>query len=206
MRCDLRTAVVTASPDGIPRITSPDVTALITLCKPVTMADNGSNKQEDGHASHRRSGSSLRSKSSRPAVGQSLARTGLRHRRGNGRCHEQCRRRRRDHGVVVQRLSVRSELRARGLQHLSGQIPGRDAGRRDRSGDRRCGGEMGGDARRARHSHPHARRPADGRRPSRPEPRFRCRRQTWFACQFALLGHPGQRPAAHPATSATRSS
>ena len=31
MRCDLRTAVVTASPDGIPRITSPDVTALITL-------------------------------------------------------------------------------------------------------------------------------------------------------------------------------
>ncbi len=47
---------------------------------------------------------SLRSKSSRPALGQSLARAGLRHGRGNGRCHEQCRRRRRDHGVVVQRL------------------------------------------------------------------------------------------------------
>ena len=62
------------------------------------------NKQEDGHASHRRSGPSLRSKPSRPAVGQSLARTGLRHGRGNGRRHEQCRRRRRDHGVVVQRL------------------------------------------------------------------------------------------------------
>jgi len=28
---------VTASPDGIPRITSRDVTALIVLCKPVTM-------------------------------------------------------------------------------------------------------------------------------------------------------------------------
>src|SRR5205085_11719994 len=59
---------------------APRVTALITLCKPVTMADNWSNKQEGGHASHRRSGSSLRSKSSRPAVGQSLARTQLRHR------------------------------------------------------------------------------------------------------------------------------
>jgi len=35
---------------------------------------------------------------------------------------------------------------------------------------------------------------------SRFEPRFRCRRQTWFTCQFALLGHPGQRAAAHPAT------
>src|SRR5258706_468679 len=35
------------------------------------MADNWSNKQEGGHASHRRSGSSLRSKSSRPAVGLS---------------------------------------------------------------------------------------------------------------------------------------
>jgi hypothetical protein len=46
---------VTASPDGIPRITSSDVTALITLCnKPFTMADNWSNKQEDGFASHRR--------------------------------------------------------------------------------------------------------------------------------------------------------
>src|SRR5437899_12966037 len=59
------------------------VTALITLCKPVTMADNWSNKQEDGHASHRRSGSSLRSKSSCTAVGQCLARTQLRHRRGD---------------------------------------------------------------------------------------------------------------------------
>src|SRR3954452_12051289 len=59
---------------------------------------------------------------------------------------------------------------------------------------------MGGDARRARRSHTNARRPADGRGPSRFEPRFRCRRQTWFACQFALLGHPGQRAAAHPAT------
>src|SRR5271155_5398799 len=45
MRCDLRTAVVTASPDGIPRITSPDVAALMSLCKPVTMADNWSNRQ-----------------------------------------------------------------------------------------------------------------------------------------------------------------
>ena len=34
-------------------------TALITLCKPFTMADNRPNKQEDGHAGHRRSGSSL---------------------------------------------------------------------------------------------------------------------------------------------------
>src|SRR5271167_1193718 len=67
---------------------APPVTALITLCKPVTMADNWSNKQEDGHASHRRSGSSLRSKSSRSAVGQSLARTRLRHRRRDGRCDE----------------------------------------------------------------------------------------------------------------------
>jgi len=33
---------------------APPVTALITLCKPVTMADNWSNKQEGGHASHRR--------------------------------------------------------------------------------------------------------------------------------------------------------
>src|SRR5947209_19381427 len=33
---------------------APPVTALITLCKPVTMADNSSNKQEGGHASHRR--------------------------------------------------------------------------------------------------------------------------------------------------------
>ena len=56
------------------------------------------------HASHRRPGSSLRSKSSRPAVGQSLARAPLRHRRGNGRGDEQRRCRRRDHGVVVQRL------------------------------------------------------------------------------------------------------
>ena len=104
IRCDLRTAVVTASPDSISRITWSDVTALITLCKPVTMADNWSNKQEVGHASHRRSGSSLRSKSSRPAVGQSLARARLRHRRRDGRCDEQCRCRRCDHGLVVQRL------------------------------------------------------------------------------------------------------
>src|SRR6266851_3012886 len=83
---------------------APPVTALITLCKLVTMADNWSNKQEDGHASHRRSGSSLRSKSSRPAVGQSLARTQLRHWRRDGRCDEQCGRRRCDHGLVVQRL------------------------------------------------------------------------------------------------------
>jgi hypothetical protein len=33
-------------------IRAPLVTALITLCKPVTMAENWSNKQEDGHASH----------------------------------------------------------------------------------------------------------------------------------------------------------
>src|SRR5438132_11934669 len=33
---------------------APPVTALITLSKPVTMADNWSNKQEGGHASHRR--------------------------------------------------------------------------------------------------------------------------------------------------------
>src|ERR1700747_759741 len=104
MRCDLRTAVVAASPEGIPRITPPEVTALIILCKPVTMADNWSNKQEEGYAGHRRSGSPLRSKSSRPAMGQSLARTRLRHRRGDGRCDEQCRRRRCDHGLVVQRL------------------------------------------------------------------------------------------------------
>jgi len=32
MRFDLRPAVVTASPGGIPRITLPDVTALITSC------------------------------------------------------------------------------------------------------------------------------------------------------------------------------
>jgi hypothetical protein len=38
----------------------PSATALITLCKPVMMADNWSNKQEGGHAGHRRSGSSLR--------------------------------------------------------------------------------------------------------------------------------------------------
>ena len=76
----------------------------LTLGNPVEISDNGSNRQEDRHAGHRRSGPSLRSKSSRPAVGQSLARTVLGHRRGNGRRHEQCRRRRRDHGVVVQRL------------------------------------------------------------------------------------------------------
>ena len=58
-----------------PSVGEATVTALITLCKPVTMADNWSNKEEDGHAGHRRSGSSLRSKSSRPAVRQSLART-----------------------------------------------------------------------------------------------------------------------------------
>ena len=64
---------------------------------------------------------SFRSKSSRPAVvGQSLAWTGLRHRRRDGRRDEQCRRRRCDHGLIVQRLSIRSELRARSLQHLSG--------------------------------------------------------------------------------------
>jgi hypothetical protein len=40
-------------------IRAPPLAALITLCKPVTMADNWSNKQEDGYASHRRSGSSL---------------------------------------------------------------------------------------------------------------------------------------------------
>ena len=57
MRCDLRTAVVTASPDGIPRITSPDCTALITLCKPVTMADNWSDTRKDSDTGHRRSGS-----------------------------------------------------------------------------------------------------------------------------------------------------
>jgi hypothetical protein len=33
-------------------IRAPPVAALITLCKLVTMADNWSNKQEDGHASH----------------------------------------------------------------------------------------------------------------------------------------------------------
>jgi hypothetical protein len=38
---------------------APPVTARITLCKPAAMADNWSNKEEDGHASHRRSGSSL---------------------------------------------------------------------------------------------------------------------------------------------------
>ena len=47
---------------------------------------------------------------------------------------------------------------------------------------------MGGDTRRARHSHTNAGRPADGRGLSRFEPRFRCRRQTWFTCEFALLG------------------
>jgi hypothetical protein len=35
------------------------LTALITLCKPVTMAENWPNNEENGHASHRRSGSSL---------------------------------------------------------------------------------------------------------------------------------------------------
>jgi hypothetical protein len=41
----------------------------VTLGNPVAITDNGSNKQEDGHGSYRRSGSSLRSKSCRPAVG-----------------------------------------------------------------------------------------------------------------------------------------
>src|SRR5215471_10182710 len=37
---------------------------IVTLGKPVAMAENWSNKEEDGHAGHRRSGSSLRSKPS----------------------------------------------------------------------------------------------------------------------------------------------
>jgi hypothetical protein len=31
---------------------APPVAARITLCKPVTMADNWPNKEEDGHAGH----------------------------------------------------------------------------------------------------------------------------------------------------------
>lgn len=82
------------------------------LANRVGTMDNGACKQGGGRASARRSGSSLRSKPSGSAMGQSVARARFGHRRGNGRRDEQCRCRWRDHGVVLQRLRIRPELRA----------------------------------------------------------------------------------------------
>ena len=96
-----RAAAPRAVPDRIRRQDLAGKSRPATRHKPLQPGPPG---RGVSHASHRRPGSSLRSKSSRPAVGQSLARAPLRHRRGNGRRDEQRRCRRRDHGVVVQRL------------------------------------------------------------------------------------------------------